>query len=78
MKRSRSALGAALVLLTVECADAAYFPRAISGKGYLAVPVGTVDRPKKHTKRQSDGDGKAFEQTLDNRDFFYSADGEHN
>lgn len=71
MKPSPPLIGAVLTLLAAECADAAQFARAVSGKGYLAVPVGTVDRPKKKTDKRD-----AFVQELQNREFFYAADGE--
>lgn len=61
------------VLLGGTCVDAVgLFPRAKAGKGYLSVPVGTVDRPRKTTKRQ---DGSIV-TTLENMDFFYATDSE--
>ncbi|KJZ75726.1 hypothetical protein HIM_04883 [Hirsutella minnesotensis 3608] len=51
------------------------FPRGVSGDGFFAVPVGTVDHPQGATpgskfKRA----GRAFQDDLDNMQFFYAAD----
>ncbi|CAM1502210.1 Fc.00g041940.m01.CDS01 [Cosmosporella sp. VM-42] len=63
-------LGAAITLLGSNYADAANFPRAVKGDGFLAVPVGTIDRPKRTTKR-ADG---SISTTLENMDFFYATE----
>ncbi|KAM5361270.1 hypothetical protein ACJZ2D_013219 [Fusarium nematophilum] len=66
-------LGAAAAVLSSSCADAVSFPRSTSGKGYLSVPVGTIDKPKKSKaeKRQEDN---TILTTLENMDFFYATD----
>lgn len=65
-----SKLGAVLGLLGSDCAIAGRFPRAVSGNGFLAVPVGTIDRPKR-AKRDEGG----ILTTLENMDFFYATEG---
>lgn len=71
--RSLSTSTALALLLSSDAVNAAVanFPRASSGKGYLSIPVTTVNRPKKEHKRADN----AFEQTLMNKDFFYAAEG---
>lgn len=60
---------AALLLLTKDATAAAVLPGVTEGKGYVAVQVDTIDRPRPAgTKR-----GVAVEQPLDNMDFFYAA-----
>lgn len=63
-------LGAAVAVLGSNCADAVSFPRAVHGKGFLSIPVGTVDKPKK-TKRDDEG---SILTTLENMNFFYATD----
>lgn len=86
--RTRSLGATALALLAsdcVHCADAAAdvdvppgtvagFANAVSGDGFLAIPVGTVPRPP----RMANANGKraAFEDQLKNMNFFYATDGE--
>lgn len=64
-------LGAAATLLLPShvVLAAGRFGRSIQGDGFLKVPVGTVDRPKK-LKR----DDEPITMVLDNMDFFYAAD----
>ncbi|KAF4124535.1 Eukaryotic aspartyl protease [Geosmithia morbida] len=71
MKTVVLSMGAALLALLPATTEAASFPRAVSGNGYLKVPVGTVDRPRK-TKR----DGGTVETVLENKEFFYAMDRE--
>lgn len=59
-----------LPLLASNAVEAARFPRAVKGNGFLKVPVGTVDRPHK-VKRD------AIDTVLDNRKFFYATDSEY-
>lgn len=78
-----SALGAAASLwfLSTDCSAATArddervaisgFSKAIRGDGFLAVPVGTVQRPAGQ-KREA----KAYEDKLYNMNFFYATDGE--
>lgn len=78
-----SALGtaASLWFLGIDCSAAAArddervaisgFSKAIRGDGFLAVPVGTVQRPVGQ-KREA----KAYEDKLYNMNFFYATDGE--
>lgn len=54
--------------------EAPLFPRAISGNGYLSVPVGTVQRQNSGKSKRADG--KAFETILQNKDFFYATESE--
>lgn len=74
--RSTSIGAAALALLATAYANAADevflsgFSNAIRGDGFLAVPVGTVERPAS-SKRAV----QAFEDRLYNKDFFYATDG---
>lgn len=60
------------------CTEAAQFARAKAGKGYLAVPIGTVDRPRSSGSRTNSIDKRAENetilQTLENKDFFYAAE----
>lgn len=58
------------VAIGSNCADAVSFPRSVHGKGYLSVPVGTVDKPKK-TKRDEEG---TILTVLENMDFFYATE----
>lgn len=68
-----AAAAAATTLLFSDVAFASgRFGRSVQGDGYLKVPVGTVDKPKK-TKR----DGEPVTMVLDNMDFFYSAECEY-
>ncbi|KAH6874872.1 aspartic peptidase domain-containing protein [Thelonectria olida] len=60
-----------LVVLGSSGAEAARFARAVSGDGYLAVPIGTVDKKKDKSKRAENG---TVLQTLENMDFFYAAE----
>jgi len=61
----------ALALLATEAT--AQFPRAVTGDGFLAVPVGTVERPKKDLSKVK-RDDNFLETVLDNKDFWYSTD----
>ncbi|KAF7561176.1 hypothetical protein G7046_g2993 [Stylonectria norvegica] len=65
--------GAALALSLLGTgnngANAAAFPRAVAGKGYLSVPVGTVNRPNKITKRAN-----SIVTVLNNTEFFYATE----
>jgi hypothetical protein len=63
---------AALSLLAAEHAAAVSFPNARSGQGFISVPVGTVDRPKKQPASNSKRD--AFLTQLQNQDFFYTTE----
>ncbi|KAH6973730.1 aspartic peptidase domain-containing protein [Ilyonectria sp. MPI-CAGE-AT-0026] len=63
--------GPALAVLSSSCAEAALFPRAVAGKGFLSVPVGTVDKPKKDKAKRQEG---TILQQLENREFFYAAE----
>ncbi|KAH8654306.1 aspartic peptidase domain-containing protein, partial [Ilyonectria robusta] len=47
------------------------FPRAVAGKGFLSVPVGTVNKPKKDKAKRQDG---TILQQLENKEFFYAAE----
>lgn len=59
------------VAAAISCADALSFPRSKTGKGYLSVHVGTVEKPKKEKTRR---DGDAFVAVLDNMGYFYATD----
>ena len=59
------------VAAALSCADALSFPRSKTGKGYLSVHVGTVEKPKKEKTRR---DGDAFIAVLDNMGYFYATD----
>jgi hypothetical protein len=60
-----------LVFSTASCGvQGLHFPRAVSGDGYLAIPIGTVDRPR-NQKRQSE-----IETLLTNEEFFYATESE--
>ncbi|KND92583.1 putative 4-coumarate--CoA ligase 1 [Tolypocladium ophioglossoides CBS 100239] len=87
--RTRSLGAAALALLTsdyVYCADAAAvdvdgppgtimgFANAVSGDGFLAVPIGTVPRPPRLPDAKGKRAGAAFEDQLKNMNFFYATD----
>ncbi|PHH69910.1 hypothetical protein CDD82_7436 [Ophiocordyceps australis] len=49
-----------------------HFPRAVTGKGYLAMPVGTIPRPPKSgSKRRRDN---AVQDELTNEEFFYATE----
>ncbi|KAF4968304.1 hypothetical protein FSARC_4249 [Fusarium sarcochroum] len=61
---------AAAVLSSVEAVS---FPRSTSGKGYLSMHVGTVDRPKNKEHKRADEDD-AIAVRLENKDFFYATD----
>ncbi|POR39692.1 Putative 4-coumarate--CoA ligase 1 [Tolypocladium paradoxum] len=89
--RTRSLGAAALALLTsdcVYCADAAAvdvdgppgtvmgFANAVSGDGFLAVPIGTVPRPPSMANANGKRASGAFEDQLKNMNFFYATDGE--
>ncbi|KAF5020429.1 hypothetical protein F66182_7556 [Fusarium sp. NRRL 66182] len=54
--------------------EAVNFPRSTSGKGYLSMHVGTVERSrnKQHSKRQDEDASIAVR--LENKDFFYTTD----
>ncbi|KAF4460153.1 aspartic-type signal peptidase [Fusarium albosuccineum] len=65
-------LGAAVAVLSSSC-DAVSFPRSTSGKGYLSVPIGTVDKPKK-TKAHKRDEDETILATLENMEFFYATD----
>ncbi|KPM42252.1 hypothetical protein AK830_g4301 [Neonectria ditissima] len=66
--------GPALAVLGASsCVRAVNFPRAVSGKGFLSVPVGTVDKPKKDKGKRADEEGTIL-QKLENMDFFYAAE----
>lgn len=68
---------AALALLVAEPVIAVEesllkgFSQAVRGDGYLALPVGTVQRPA--SMKRATG---AFEDQLYNMEFFYATDGE--
>ncbi|KAK0390791.1 hypothetical protein NLU13_0294 [Sarocladium strictum] len=51
----------------------AQFARAVTGDGFLAVPVGTVEKPKKDLSKVK-RDDKFLETVLDNKAFWYSTD----
>lgn len=59
------------VAAVLSCTDALSFPRSKTGKGYLSVPVGTVEKPKKEKTRR---DGDAIVAVLDNMGYFYATD----
>lgn len=61
----------AIALLATEAT--ANFPRAVSGDGFLAVPIGTVEKEKKDISKVK-RDDNFLETVLDNKDFWYSAD----
>lgn len=46
------------------------FSQSVSGDGFLAMPVGTVNRPPGARRAAN-----AFEDQLNNMDFFYATDG---
>lgn len=74
--RSSTLRAAALLSLTAEgiAADKSLlkgYAAIKSGDGFLAVPVGTVDRPKSGRRRAASG----FEDKLYNMDYFYATDG---
>ncbi|KAM4064979.1 eukaryotic aspartyl protease [Hirsutella rhossiliensis] len=50
------------------------FSEFVSGEGFLAVPVGTVQRPPREAKSKGKRAGQAFESQLENKDFFYATD----
>lgn len=52
------------------------FSEFTSGEGFLAVPVGTVQRPARQAKSKDKRAGQAYESQLENKDFFYATDGE--
>ncbi|KAF7554137.1 hypothetical protein G7Z17_g3109 [Cylindrodendrum hubeiense] len=64
--------GPALAVLGSSCAEAALFPRAVTGKGFLSVPVGTVNKPNKDKSKRAEA-GTILQQ-LENKDFFYAAE----
>ncbi|KAL7947822.1 aspartic peptidase domain-containing protein [Trichoderma barbatum] len=64
--RLTTALGLLVAAQYAEAAANPMFPRAKSGDGYLAIPVGTIKRPHKVGKRS------AIDATLENMDFFYA------
>ncbi|KAL6871336.1 aspartic peptidase domain-containing protein [Trichoderma novae-zelandiae] len=69
MRPPTSFSAAFALLLAADYAEALatpIFPRAESGDGYLAIPVGTIPRPHKVGKRS------AIDATLENMDFFYA------
>ncbi|KAK2590988.1 hypothetical protein QQS21_011324 [Conoideocrella luteorostrata] len=47
------------------------FSKAVKGDGFLSVPVGTVNRPVAVGEKRA---GKAFEDKLYNKEFFYATD----
>ena len=63
---------AALVSLLAAEASA-QFPRAVGGKGYLAVPVGTHEKTKEE-KNKVKRDDDFLETVLANMDFWYSTE----
>lgn len=65
------ALLAAEPVMAVEEALLKGFSQAVRGQGYLALPVGTVQRPA--GMKRATG---AFEDQLYNMEFFYATDGE--
>ncbi|KEY68143.1 hypothetical protein S7711_08332 [Stachybotrys chartarum IBT 7711] len=67
-----AALLAALVDETVGSSN--LFPRARRGNGFLAVPVGTVDKGRSRRVRRQEGE--SIVTTLENMDFFYATEGE--
>lgn len=72
MRPPTSFSAALALLLATDYAEAIatpVFPRAESGDGYLAIPVGTIPRPHKVGKRS------AIDATLENMDFFYAIQG---
>lgn len=71
MKSLSTSAALALLLYTGVNEATTSFPRSSSGKGYLSIPVTTVNRPH-NTQKRADN---AFEQTLMNMDFFYAAQG---
>ena len=46
------------------------YSEVVRGEGYLAMPVGTIDRPMSKKR-----DTKAFEDRLFNEQFFYATQG---
>jgi hypothetical protein len=67
----KAALAALTLLPTLSrCYDDGHktFPRATEGKGFLSVPVDTIDRPVGASLRARD----AYEVQLNNMDFFYA------
>lgn len=77
---SSTSLAATLVLLLLAGggvdAAAARFPRAVSGDGFLAVPVGTINKAKGNTLKGRSSSDDAFETVLKNYEFFYATEGE--
>lgn len=70
MRLSSANAVAGLVLASHSVAITANtFPRAESGPGYLAVPVGTIPRTHQSGKRAAN----SVETTLFNLNFFYAA-----
>lgn len=75
--RSISLGAAALALLGTDSFVAAEetllhgFSKGVRGDGFLAMPVGTVQRPPGMKRAAS-----AFEDRLYNMEFFYATDGE--
>ncbi|KAH7176376.1 aspartic peptidase domain-containing protein [Dactylonectria macrodidyma] len=64
--------GPAMAVLGCSCAEAALFGRTVSGKGYLSVPIGTIDKPKNHNSKRAENG--TILQVLENMDFFYAAE----
>lgn len=60
----------AVALSFTAVAHGARFPRAIQGDGFLKLPVGTVDKPSRKSKR----DENPLVTVLENMDFFYATD----
>ncbi|KAL2209209.1 acid protease [Sarocladium strictum] len=68
-----SLLRSATALALLANGASAQFARAVAGDGFLAVPVGTVENPKKDLSKVK-RDDNFLETVLDNKDFWYSTD----
>ncbi|KAI5464271.1 aspartic peptidase domain-containing protein [Mariannaea sp. PMI_226] len=61
-----------LTALATTCTEAATFPRAVRGNGFLAVSIATVDKPRKHRGKRAENE--PILQQLHNKGFFYAAE----
>jgi len=64
----------ATAALALADGASALFPRAVAGKGYLSVPVGTVENKRHDRSKFRRDDGDFVEQILQNKEFWYSAE----
>jgi hypothetical protein len=68
-----TALPLLLPLLASRGAEAERrFPKSIQGNGFLALPIGAIERPPTRARRR---DESAIEFVLSNKFFYYAAEG---